>query len=112
MRSGVEMRDGDYPVAYRSVHEYQTLAVDAGLRVVEVVRNRGYAHMEVAVNVVELVRRAPVLRGIDVARIGGAVWRALQATASVSLDLVPAAVESVGFEWPHLTNHFVLLEPQ
>jgi hypothetical protein len=110
VRSGIEMRGGDYPVAYRSVHEYQTLAAEAGLRVVEVVRNRGYAHMEIAVNVVEHLRRIPMLRDIDVSRIGGPVWWALQASAPVSLDLVPRAVEFVGLDWPHLTNHFVLLE--
>ncbi len=112
VRSGVELRGGDYPVAYRSVHEYQTLAAEAGLRVVEVERNRGYAHMEIAVNVVDHLRRVPVLRGIEVDRIGRPVWRTLQASASISLDLLPRAIEAVGVDWPHLTNHFVLLEPR
>jgi len=48
VRSGVEVRTGDYQVVYRSVQEYRAIAADAGLRVVSVERNKGYAHMEVS----------------------------------------------------------------
>ena len=63
VRSGVEVQTATYQVVYRSVQEYETLAAEAGLRVVAVERNRGYAHMEIAVNVVDHLRRVPVLRG-------------------------------------------------
>ena len=36
--------------------------------------------------------------------------RALCLTAPLSLGLLPRAVEAAGIEWPHLTNHFLLLE--
>ena len=111
VRSGVELRSGIYPVAYRSVQEYETLIAEAGLRLVEVQRNRGYAHMEVAVALVDLARRLPALRRRDPAVVGGPLWRALQVTAPVSLEWVPRALRSAHVDWPHLSNHFFLVEP-
>ena len=46
----------------------------------------------------------------DPALVGRPLWRLLQATAPVTLGFVPRAVEAVGIDWPHLTNHFLLLE--
>ncbi len=109
-RNRVEMKTGDYHVAYRSPDEYAAIAAEAGLRVRAVERNRGYARMEVAVEVVNLVRRLPTLKRRDPALVGGPVWRALSATAPLSLELLPRAVRAAGIDWPHLTNHFLLLE--
>jgi hypothetical protein len=97
-------------VVYRSRQEYEALAAEAGLRVVAVERNQGYARMEVAVALVNLLRRLPPLARRDPATVGGPLWRLLQATAPVTLELLPRAVEAVGLDWPHLTNHFLLLE--
>lgn len=110
IRAGVEVQTGTYQVVYRSLHEYQAVAGDAALRVVAVERNRGYAHMEIAVALVNLVRRLPPLARRDPATVGGPLWRLLQATAPLSLELLPRAIEAIGLDWPHLTNHFLLLE--
>lgn len=109
-RARVEVRTGDYHVAYRSPAEYAAIAADAGLRVRAVERNRGYARMEVAVEVVNLVRRLPALKRRDPAFAGGPIWRALSATAPLTLELLPRAIRAAGIDWPHLTNHFLLLE--
>ena len=109
-RARVEVKTGDYHVAYRSPAEYAEIAAEAGLSVRAVERNRGYARMEVAVEVVNLVRRLPALKRRDPAFVGGPIWRALSATAPLSLELLPRAVRAAGMDWPHLTNHFLLLE--
>jgi len=109
-RSGVEIKTGDYPVAYRSPDEYAAIAAEAGLRVRAVERNRGYARMEVAVEVVNLVRRLPILQQRDPAVVGGPVWRALHYTSPVSLELLPRVIKAAGIDWPHLSNNFILLE--
>jgi hypothetical protein len=89
VRRGVEVRAGTYPVVYRSVQEYEAVAADAALRVVAVELNRGYAHMEIGVELVNLARRFPPLARRDAAVVGGPLWRVLQATAPISLDLFP-----------------------
>ena len=109
-RNRVEMKTGDYHVAYRSPDEYAAIAAEAGLRVRAVERNRGYARMEVAVEVVNLIRRLPLLRQRDPALVGGLIWRALRLTSPVSLELLPRAIQAAGIDWPHLTNNFILLE--
>ncbi len=109
-RNRVEMKTGDYHVAYRSPDEYAAIAAEAGLRVRAVERNRGYARMEVAVEVVNLVRRLPILKQRDPALVGGPVWRALRLTSPVSLELLPRAIQAAGIDWPHLSNNFILLE--
>ena len=110
IRSGVEVRTSTYPVVYRSVQEYEAMAGDAGLRVVAVERNRGYAHMEIAVALVDLARRLPPLARRDPATVGRPLWRLLSATAPVTLELLPRALAAAHLDWPHLTNHFLLLE--
>ena len=110
IRRGVETKTGAYQVVYRSLQEYQAMATEASLRVVAVERNRGYAHMEIAVALVNLARRLPPLARRDAAAVGGLLWRLLRATAPVTLELVPRTIEAVGLDWPHLTNHFLLLE--
>ncbi|MGH9087550.1 MAG: class I SAM-dependent methyltransferase [Acidimicrobiales bacterium] len=110
LRAGVEIQAGTYQVVYRSLQEYQAMAGEANLRVVAVERNRGYAHMEIAVALVNLARRLPPLARRDAAAVGGPLWRLLWATAPVSLELIPRALEAVGLDWPRLTNHFLLLE--
>jgi SAM-dependent methyltransferase len=112
IRSGVEVQTNTYQVVYRSVQEYEAMAAEAALRVVAVERNRGYAHMEIAVALVDLARRLPPLARRDAATIGGPLWRFLRATQPVTLELVPRAIGAVGLDWPHLTNHFLLLEPR
>ena len=109
-RRRLEVKTGEYQVAYRSPEEYASIAEDAGLRVRAVERNRGYARMEVAVETVNFVRRLPMLKRRDPAMAGRIVWNALRLTAPVSLELVPRAVRAVGVSWPHLENNFLLLE--
>ncbi len=110
IRSGVEVQTGTYQVVYRSVQEYEAVAAEAGLRVVGVKRNQGYAHMEIAVALVNLARRLPPLARRDATTVGGPMWRLLRATAPVTLELLPRAIGAFGLDWPHLTNHFLLLE--
>ena len=110
VRSGVEVRTGEYQVVYRSVQEYQAIAHDAGLRVVSVERNKGYAHMEIAITLTEMVRRLPPLARREACAVGGPLWRVLRATAPISLDLLPRTLETVGVMWPQLINNFLLLE--
>jgi SAM-dependent methyltransferase len=110
IRAGVEVQTDAYQVVYRSLQEYEAIAAEAALRVVAVERNRGYAHMEIAVALVNLARRLPPLARRDAATVGGPLWRLLRATAPVTLELVPRAIGAVGLDWPHLTNHFLLLE--
>lgn len=110
IRAGVEVHAGTYQVAYRSLAEYEAMAAEAGLRVVAAEPNRGYAHMEIAVSLVDLARRLPPLARREPATVGGPLWRVLRATAPVTLELVPRAIAAAGLGWPHLTNNFVLLE--
>ncbi len=110
VRSGVEVRTGEYQVVYRSVQEYQAIAESAGLRVVSVERNKGYAHMEIAITLTEMLRRLPPLARREASATGGPLWRVLRATAPFSLELLPRAVEVAGIEWPRLINNFILLE--
>ena len=110
VRRGVELHTGDYHVTYRSPEEYVAIATEAGLRVRAVERNRGYASMEIAVELVNLARRLPALGRRDPGLVGRPLWRALRLSAPLSLDLLPRAIEAAGIEWPHLTNHFLLLE--
>ena len=84
IRRGVEVQAGTYQVVYRSVQEYEAIAAEASLRVVAVERNRGYAHMEVAVALVNVARRLPPLARRDAAATGGPLWRLLKATAPVA----------------------------
>ena len=86
------------------------LADEAGLRVVSVERNKGYAHMEIAITLTEMVRRLPPLARREASAIGGPLWRVLRATAPISLDLFPRTLEAVGVKWPQLINNFLLLE--
>lgn len=109
-RKRVEMKTGDYHVAYRSPDEYAAIAEEAGLRVRAVERNRGYARMEIAVEVVNLIRRLPILKHRDPALVGVPTWRALSLTAPVTLNLIPRAIKAAGIDWPHLNNNFILLE--
>jgi SAM-dependent methyltransferase len=110
IRRGVEVKAGNYQATYRSPDEYMAIAAEAGLTVRAIERNRGYASMEIAVELVNLMRRAPALRRRDPGLVGRPLWRALQLTSPLSLGLLPRAVEAAGIEWPHLTNHFMLLE--
>lgn len=110
IRRGEELKTEDYHVAYRSSEEYVAIAAEAGFQVRAIERNRGYASMEIAVELVNLVRRLPALGGRDPALVGRPLWRALRLTAPLSLGLLPRAVEAAGIEWPHLTNHFLVLE--
>jgi trans-aconitate methyltransferase len=105
----VEMKTGEYHVAYRSAEEYAAIAGEAGLTVRAVEPNRGYARMEVAVNLVDLVRRLPALKRRDPALVGVPLWHALRLTAPVSLELIPRAIRAAGIDWPHLSNNFILL---
>ncbi len=110
VRSGVEVRTGEYQVVYRSVQEYQAIAENAGLRVVSVERNKGYAHMEIAITLTEMLRRLPLLARREASATGGPLWQVLRATAPISLELLPRTLEAVGVRWPRLINNFVLLE--
>jgi SAM-dependent methyltransferase len=110
VRSGVEVRTGEYQVVYRSAQEYQAIASDAGLRVINVERNTGYAHMEIAITLTELLRRLPPLARREASVTGGPLWRVLRATTPISLQLFPRTLESLGVKWPQLINNFVLLE--
>ena len=110
VRHGVEVKNAEYHVVYRSPTEYAAIAEDSGLRVKAIRRNRGYADMEVAVEIVNLARRIPVVGRRQPGLIGRPLWPALRLTAPISLGLVPRAIEAVGINWPHLTNHFMRLE--
>jgi ubiquinone/menaquinone biosynthesis C-methylase UbiE len=112
VRSGVEVKNADYQVVYRSPSEYAAIAEDAGLRVKAVERNRGYTDMEVAVEIVNLVRRIPAVGRRQPGLVGRPLWHALRLTAPISLRLVPLAIEAAGINWPHLTNHFMSLEAE
>ncbi len=110
VRSGVKVKTGEYQVVYRSVQEYQSIADDAGLRVVNVERNTGYAHMEIAITLTDMLRRLPPLARREASATGGPLWRVLRATAPLSLEILPRSLEAVGVKWPQLINNFVLLE--
>jgi SAM-dependent methyltransferase len=109
-RRRVEVKTGEYHVAYRSPEEYAAIAAEAGLRVRAVERNRGYARMEVAVELVNFVRRLPMLKRRDPTIAGGPIWSALRLTSPISLEFLPRVVRAMGIAWPHLVNNFYLLE--
>jgi hypothetical protein len=66
--------------------------------------------MEIAITLIEMVRRLPPLARREASAIGGPLWRVLRATAPISLDLLPRTLEAVGVKWPQLINNFLLLE--
>ena len=68
--------------------------------------------MEVAVEIVNLVRRIPAVGRRQPGLVGRPLWHALRLTAPISLRLVPLAIEAAGINWPHLTNHFMSLEAE
>lgn len=110
VRSVSEVRNAEYHVIYRTPTEIKEMAAEAGSAVKTVERNRGYADMEVAVELVNTARRLPALARRDPELVGKPMWRALAMTKPITLGLVPRAVEAAGIAWPHLTNHFMLLE--
>ncbi len=109
---GVQVLDGDYPAAYRSIAEYRAIAGEAGYEVAEVRANAGYEAQEIAVELVSLLRRLPLLRRVRLEMIGTGVWRALRFTAPVSLRVAPASLRRLGVTWPRLSNHFFRLAPK
>jgi SAM-dependent methyltransferase len=112
VRRGVEVKNLDYHVVYRSPSEYAEIAAEAGLTVTAVERNQGYADMEIAVEMVNLARRIPAFGRRDPAFVGRPLWSVLRRTAPISLGLLPRSVEALGIRWPHLTNHFMLLRSE
>jgi SAM-dependent methyltransferase len=110
VRRGVEVKTHSYHVAYRSPTEYTAIAADAGLRVKAIELNHGYGDMQIAAELVDLARRIPAIANRDPALVGRPLWRTLHLTAPISLQLLPRVINAIGIEWPHLTNHFLLLQ--
>ncbi len=110
VRRNVEVKNVDYHVVYRTPAEYEQMATEAGLTVKTIEQNRGYTDMEVAVELVDLVRSIPFLARKDPGFVGRPIWRVLTMTKPLTLGLLPKAIEAVGIARPHLTNHFLLLE--
>ena len=111
-RKGVKAKTGDYQVVYRSPAEVATLIGESGLDLRRTELNSGYAAMEVAVNLVDLLRRLPGLRSIDIARLGKVVWSTLRVTEPLTLNLLPGVLRKMGIGWPRIQNHFYLLKPK
>jgi len=112
IREGTEVKNGEYHVVYRSPAEYTEIAQQAGLQVTDIKRNRGYADMEIAVELVNLLRRIPPIKRRQPALIGRPLWHALRLTAPLTLKLIPRSIEATKINWPHLTNHFMKLQTQ
>ncbi len=110
VRRGVEAKTGAYQVVYRATAEYEAMIRESGLVLAHTERNQGYAAMETAVAIVDGLRKLPSLGAREPAQVGGPVWRALRLTEPLSLILLPKVLEGLGVAWPHLQNHFFLVE--
>ncbi len=110
VRKGIETRNGSYQVVYRSPAEYASIVAEAGLRLVEVKTNTGYQAMEISERFVDYLRLLPYLKSREVTKIGGPIWALMKATEPLSLRLLPSLIGRLGVPWPHLQNHFFLVE--
>ncbi len=110
VRRGQETRNDSYQVVYRMPAEYGSIIEAAGLRLVETRLNTGYQAMEVSERLVDYARLLPYLKHREVTSIGGPVWSAMRRTERFSLRLVPSLLARLGVPWPHLQNHFFLIE--
>lgn len=110
VRRGHEARTDTYQVVYRTPSEYGAIIKAAGLKLVETRLNTGYQAMEVSERLVDYARLLPYLKNREVTSIGGPVWKAMKSTERVSLRLVPSLLARLGVPWPHLQNHFFLIE--
>lgn len=110
VRKGLETRAGSYQVVYRTPAEYAAIIAQAGLQLSEVKLNTGYQAMEISERLVDYLRLLPYLKSRAVTRIGASVWAVMKATEPFSLRLLPRVVARLGVPWPHLQNHFFLVE--
>lgn len=106
---GVVVRSDGYHAVYRSTDEYRKIAAEAGLVVVETLENVGYRHMEIASQLSESIIRTPGLSRLGSGVIGPLVWRAVAASGTLGMDLLPRATRRLGKRFPRLSNHFFVL---
>ena len=107
---GCERTQGEYQAIYRRVDVYRTLFREAGLSRVGIRRNFGYTYMETAVELVELRRRYLRMLPHTSPFLGALTWWLLRASSPVCFGLVPRALAWLRMRWPHLQNHFFLLQ--
>jgi SAM-dependent methyltransferase len=110
VRKGIETRTGDYQGVYRSTLEYASLIQESGLNLIDTRLNTGYEAMEVSERLVDYLRVLPFLRSREVSSLGRRVWSTVRATEPVSLRFAPKLLGWLAIPWPHLQNHFFLLE--
>ena len=110
VRKGLETRAGRYQVVYRTPLEYASIAAQSGLQVTETQLNTGYQAMEIGERFVDYLRLVPYIKSREVTRVGASVWAVLKATEPISLRLLPRLIARLGVPWPHLQNHFFLVE--
>ena len=105
VRDGTLTRQGDYQVVYRSVQTYSSLFSKCGLSVEHVELNTPYLLMQMGCEFIKkwkAVVPGP-LQAIPV--VGGLTYRLLR-MGGAALTRLP---DSLGIEFPVLTNHFFVL---
>lgn len=112
VRRGRLLTKGEYQAVYRSVDLYRQLIAGAGLPAPEVRFNPGYAHMQLAEELVDFRRKWLPFLPKRSSFFGGLTWWALRATAPISFWALPLALTGLNIPWPTLQNHFFKLRLQ
>ena len=109
VRRKIDVREGDYPVAYRPVAEIRAIVADSGLAAEEVQPNEGYNHMAVGWSLSWLLRQLPPFRWLKSSIVGVPLWWFLRGTSLISLRFIPWLLDRLRIQWPYLQNHFMLI---
>lgn len=105
---GKETREGEYQATYRSVAVYEPLFEQGGLACVQRLDNKPYNLLQMGCQ--SVARWKSIMPGrLQCLGVIGALVYAVLRIGNPWIAKLPACV---GWDFPHLTNHFFLLKPQ
>jgi len=107
VREGKETREGEYQATYRSVAVYEPLFEQGGLACVQLLENKPYNLLQMGCECVARWKSIVPQRRQCLGAIGPLVYAGLR-LGNPWIAKLPACV---GWDFPHLTNHFFLLKP-
>lgn len=108
VRDGKETREGEYQATYRSVAVYESLFEQSSLACVQRLDNKPYNLLQMGCESVACWKSTMPARLQCLGVIGPLVYAGLR-LGNPWVAKLPACV---GWDFPHLTNHFFLLKPQ
>jgi SAM-dependent methyltransferase len=111
IRHGVEVIQGNYQVAYRSVESYRNLFTGAGLDVITIAPNAAYLYPQMACEMVKKWKAIVPERFQCLPLVGRLTYWGLRLGYPWNTKLIPWMWARMGREFPFLTNHFFVLRP-